>query len=76
MTRVTFYSIFLLWVVTAVHCKKYLIEVADDQGDQGVTQDPAADLQDLLEEVGDESLEEGEETIVDEAIKESESKYI
>ena len=32
MYRITFWSIFLLWLITALHCKKYLVEVADGQG--------------------------------------------
>ena len=29
MKRITFWSIFLLGLMTAAHCKKYLVEVAD-----------------------------------------------
>ena len=31
MNRITFLSIFLLWLINALHCKKYLVEVPDNQ---------------------------------------------
>ena len=68
MNRMTFWSIFLLWVISAGHCsKKYLVEVADDQG--AVTQANAEAPQDLEEANDEVDLE------VDEAINEFESKY-
>ena len=33
MNRITFWSIFLLGLMNAAHCKKYLVEVADKQGE-------------------------------------------
>ena len=36
MNRIIFWSIFLLGLMNVVHCKKYLVEVADKQA--GVTQ--------------------------------------
>ena len=33
MNRITFWSIFLLGLINAAHCKKYLVEVADKQGE-------------------------------------------
>merc|ERR1719500_2698650 len=85
MARTTFCSVFLLWLVAALHSKKYLIEVADEegQGSQGVTQGQEGQKDQKgqgvtqgplpdLEEVTDESLEEVEEMNEDEEMKESE----
>ena len=33
MNRITFWSTFLLGLMNAAHCKKYLVEVADKQGE-------------------------------------------
>ena len=30
MIRITLCSMFLIWLMNAVHCKKYLVEVDDD----------------------------------------------
>ena len=56
MTRTTFCSVLLLWLVAAGHCKKYLMELADDKGDQGdqASQDTDTALPDL-DQVDDES---------------------
>ena len=68
MNRITFLSIFLLWLINALHCKKYLVEVGDNQG--GVTQTNTEAPQ-HQEETNDDVHAE-----VDEAINEFESKYI
>ena len=68
MNRITFWSIFLLWLITALHCKKYLVEVADGQG--GVTQ-ASTEAHQQPEKTNDDVHAE-----VDEAINEFESKYI
>ena len=62
MNRITFWSIFLLWLITALHCKKYLVEVADGQGDvtQASTEAPQAMdwwRKDLEDEVDEEMIE-------------------
>ena len=33
MIRITLCSMFLIWLMTAVHCKKYLVEVDDDNSE-------------------------------------------
>ena len=63
MNRITFWSIFLLWLITALHCKKYLVEVADNQGavTQATTEaSQSMDWQwgkDLEDEVDEEMIE-------------------
>ena len=62
MNRITFWSIFLLWLITALHCKKYLVEVADGQGGvtQATTEAPQAMdwwRKDLEDEVDEEMIE-------------------
>ena len=47
MNRIIFWSIFLLGLMNVVHCKKYLVEVADKQA--GVTQDNGGVQQDQEE---------------------------
>ena len=73
MSRTTFCSIFLLWLVSAVHCKNYLIEVADQPEDKD-TPDPPLTLPDL-EQLIDTSLEDDVEMTGEEEISEFESKY-
>ncbi len=71
MNRITFLSIFLLWLINALQCKKYLVEVADGQGGVTQTSTEAPEAKKFwrndLEEANDE---------VDEEIIEIESKYI
>ena len=67
MNRITFWSIFLLWLITALHCKKYLVEVADSQG--AVTQASTVAPEQPEETNNDVHAE------VDDAINEFESKY-
>ena len=76
MTRIIFCSIFIIWLLNSVHCKHYLVEVADEQG--GSTQDTAVAVPES-EEAEDESQEEvGLEDIesIREENLESESKHL
>ena len=73
MNRITFWSVFLLGLMNAVYCKKYLVEVADNQevvtNTNGRPTTPGAPKH--LEEANDEIVDDLEETMV-----KIESKYL